>query len=223
MDTQRFTIFKAIVDFINDLDIVFGKQYKTVALYKRLVVKTTIIHEIPVNKHINTFKEFLENNIEALETKNNSKILSPIIKYSDRVFINIQTLLSKSDNETASAIWNHLLNINTLINPSEKSLVLFKESINSQSENDEDFIQDIINTVTDSIDPNSVSDPMSAAMSLINSGKLTNIMSSMTEKFTNGTLNPEQMLKKVTQMYTNVTQGHTDAPDINSIISSLNK
>ncbi len=218
MDAKTFSVFKAIADFVVDLDTVFGSENKPIAFYKSLVEKTTIIHEKPVLKHIELFKTFCTENISALTERDSSKLKQATIAYSERVFINVQQVLTGGNKETRDAIWKHLLTINALINPTEDALVLLQSS---DKRNSDDLIQDIIDTVTENVDPSSTGDPIAAAMRLVNSGKLASIITNLTEQFTNGTLNPEAMLKKVTQMYSNVTQGDSNAPDISSLLSSI--
>ncbi len=217
MDQHEFTIFKAISDFVSDLNTVYGEKHKSIALYHRLVSKTTIVDKDPVRKHINVFARFCDANSKALEEKDAGNIVDPLIKYSDRVFVKLDTIMEHSDSDTRAAIWNHLLTINALIHPGERSLELLRTSRAS----DEDFITDIIDAVSSNIDPTTTTNPMAAAMALVSSGKLTDIISSMSDKFASGTLDPETMLKKVSSMYSKMTEGDKDAPDIGTIISSI--
>ncbi len=217
MDQHEFTIFKAISDFVSDLNTVYGEKHKSIALYHRLVSKTTIVDKDPVRKHINVFARFCDANSKALEEKDAGNIVDPLIKYSDRVFVKLDTVMEHSDSDTRAAIWNHLLTINALIHPGERSLELLRTSRAS----DEDFITDIIDAVSSNIDPTTTTNPMAAAMALVSSGKLTDIISSMSDKFASGTLDPETMLKKVSSMYSKMTEGDKDAPDIGTIISSI--
>jgi len=218
MDQHEFAIFKAISDFVADLNTVYGEKHKSIALYHRLVSKTTILDKDPVRKHIGVFTRFCDANSKALEEKDANRIVDPLIKYSDRVFVKLDTIMEHSDSETRAAIWNHLLTINALIYPGERSLELLRTS---REASDDDFITDIIDAVSSNIDPTTNTNPMAAAMALVSSGKLTDIISSMSDKFASGTLDPEAMLKKVSSMYSKMTEGDKDAPDIGTIISSI--
>ena len=51
-DNTSILIFKAITSFISDLDSEFGKKYKSIQLYSRLLEKTGIVHIGTINKHI---------------------------------------------------------------------------------------------------------------------------------------------------------------------------
>jgi len=218
--TQK--IFDAITDFVSDLHMVFGEEYKNVTLYKYLLDKTTHQNVVPVQKHVEVFRTFVNGNADAIERKDASLLAQPVVLYSERVFIDVGDLLSKCTKETSNAVWNHILAINAHINPSEKALVLLKESVESSGNNDsDDFLQDIINTVTSSVDPNTGGDPMMIAMNLMSSGKLSSIISNMTTKFNDGSINPDDLLKRVTTMYTDMTAGDETAPDISSIISTF--
>lgn len=218
-------IFKAISEFVFDLELVFGKSHKEVLLYKRLLSKTTILNEGPVKRHVNIFKTFIDSNISAITEKCSDKLVTHKLIYSERVFIDLYTLLKECDKDTETAVWNHLLKINALINPSEQSLALTSFLTNSQNNTsaggDDDLLSDLITTVKDSLTGETVTNPMETAMSLVSSGKLSNIISTMTQKFSSGALNPEDLLKKVMNIYTTETQGNEDAPDINQFISSI--
>jgi len=223
---ELLNIFKAISEFVFDLDLVFGKTHKEVLLYKRLLSKTTILNEGPVKRHVNIFKTFIDSNISAIIEKCTDNLATHKLVYSERVFIDLYTLLKECDKDTETAVWNHLLKINALINPSEQSLALTsflnnhsKSTLSSAGE--DDLLSDLITTVKDSLTGETVSNPMETAMSLVSSGKLSNIISTMTQKFSSGALNPEDLLKKVMNIYTTETQGNEDAPDINQFISSI--
>ena len=223
MENSEYEIFKAIVDFIIDLDTVYGSKYKSISLYKRLVSKMSILNTDPIRKHIAVFAAFCADNKLALESGDMSNLPQPLLKYSDRVFVQLDTVVAKSDVETNKTILKHLLTINALINSSDKTAVALLSNANVSRNSTDDVLTDLINTVTESIDPRSGADPVSAAMGLISSGKLSNIISTMTTGVTNGTINTEAMLKKVTSMYMQVTKDDRDAPDINSIISTVTK
>lgn len=219
---ELLNIFKAISEFVFDLELVFGKTHKEVLLYKRLLSKTTILNEGPVKRHVNIFKTFIDSNLTAISEKCTDKLTTNKLVYSERVFIDLYTLLKECDKDTETAVWNHLLKINALINPSEQSLALTSFLSNtSPSNGEDDLLTDLISTVKDSLTGETVTNPMETAMSLVSSGKLSNIISTMTQKFSTGALNPEDLLKKVMNIYTTETQGNEDAPDINQFISSI--
>lgn len=219
---ELLNIFKAISEFVFDLELVFGKTHKEVLLYKRLLSKTTILNEGPVKRHVTIFKSFIDSNLTAITEKSSDKLTTHKLVYSERVFIDLYTLLKECDKDTETAVWNHLLKINALVNPSEQSLALTSFLSNTTPSNGEDdLLTDLISTVKDSLTGETVTNPMETAMSLVSSGKLSNIISTMTQKFSTGALNPEDLLKKVMNIYTTETQGNEDAPDINQFISSI--
>ena len=220
--SSEYEIFKAIADFVIDLDSVYGSKYKSVSLYKRLVSKMSIVNEEPIRKHIAVFAEFCASNSAALEAGDLTALTQPLIKYSDRVFVQLDTIVAKADVETKSTILNHLLTINALVNSGDSKAIALLSKIGKRNTTD-DLISNIINTVSESIDPRTTQDPMSAVMGLVSSGKFTGMISSMAQGVANGSVNPEDMLKKVTSMYMQVTKDDKDAPDINTIISSVTK
>lgn len=219
---SEYEIFRAIADFIIDLDSVYGSKYKSVSLYRRLVSKMTVANEEPIRKHIAVFSQFCAANAAALESGDLSSLSQPLLKFSDRVFVQLDTILAKADAETTRTILTHLLTINALVHAGDSKALALLSSAGKRSPAD-DMISDIMRTVTESIDPGMSQDPLTAVMGLVSSGKFTSMISSMAQGVASGSVNPEDMLKKVTSMYMHVTKDDKDAPDINTIISSVTK
>ena len=66
---NNLIIFKAIANFTQALADEFGKKQHSLALYSRLINKTTLAHDTPIKKHISVFTEFCINNREAILNK----------------------------------------------------------------------------------------------------------------------------------------------------------
>lgn len=222
IDDSSYKIFQAISDFINCLEFVFGRQFKSLALYNRLVNKTTREHVTPIKKHISVFSEFCSINSYAINERDYNLLAQNNISYSERVYIPLDQIFQKANKDTSNIMWQHLVTINALINPSPESYALVS-TVNKPQVSDDDFINDIINVVSSSINPETVSaaNPIDTAMSLISSGKLQNIITTMTSHFENGTLNYQSLLSKVIGMYSNVSGGEKNDIDIQSIINTI--
>ena len=52
-------LFKCIVNFIHDLNELYGEEQKSLQLYNLLMEKTGIVHQEPIKKHIKIFYDFL--------------------------------------------------------------------------------------------------------------------------------------------------------------------
>ena len=120
VDTSLIT-FKAIADFTNCLEYVFGKEHRFLKLYAHLINKTQNSHERPILKHIEAFRIFCVTNRSSIETKEYKKFELKNITYSERVYIDMDIILSNADQETSIEIWKHLLTISALVDPTGKA------------------------------------------------------------------------------------------------------
>jgi hypothetical protein len=112
MDDTNLKTFNAIVEFVKDLNSNFGRKYKPVALYNRLLEKTTLRDVTCIKRHIDAFKSFFNSNPKYIT---NSELNDhATINYSDRVFLNINSILNRTDHASHDCIRNHLLTIASL-------------------------------------------------------------------------------------------------------------
>ena len=74
MSETNFITFKTICDFVKELSNLYGSKQYSLKLYERLISLTTISHHNSVQKHIESFKRFCVQNIEAIKTQDCSKI-----------------------------------------------------------------------------------------------------------------------------------------------------
>lgn len=180
MNDETYLIgFKAICNFVNDLESVYGSSHKPLRLYKRLVSHTQISHDQAIRKHIGIFQDFCFSNRESFYTQNNLNLTKKKIEYSDRVFIDISTILEKSDTETTNIIWKHLLTISAIVDPAGKAKeILRKHKEEDKTSVDEtDFLTNIISKVEQTVKPDA--NPMEAVSSILQSGIFTDMMSDL--------------------------------------------
>ena len=174
--------FKAICNFVNDLESVYGKKHKPLKLYKRLVNHTQIMHDQAIRKHIIIFHDYCVVNRDALASQNSSKLVQKTISYSDRVFVDMSIIFHLADQETIPVIWKHLLTISAILDPTGNAKnILKKASEDGKSDKDEtDFLTNIISKVEKSVKPDS--NPMEAVSSIMQSGIFTEMMSDLGSK-----------------------------------------
>ena len=144
-ETQLLS-FKAISNFVLELNELFGSKQKTLKLYARLLNNTTINHTVALRKHYEAFRDFCYTNRDALLERNVKK-LQGTIDYSDKVKISINlffcplnfkyvisankkkvvpTIFQDKDNQLNAMKWNAAVeNKNALI----KEAVLFLKSM----------------------------------------------------------------------------------------------
>lgn len=203
-------IFKTICQFIKDLNDVFGKDYKSLYLYAALIEKTGIVHEEPVKKHINCFHEFVKDNEEAIINQNADKLVQSRIQYSEKVYIPIKEILQKTDKEEEKAVWEHLMTLLALLDPSSQAKKLLQEEQEKkkkrgESGQEERFLTDIIEKVGKHIDPTS-DNPGEMMKGVMQSGVFSELIDTMNTGITEGDLDLGKMMSSLQMMMGNIGQ-----------------
>ena len=206
IDTSLVT-FKALSNFCISLEEVFGKKQRSLKLYVRLITKTTLSHEKAIKKHIKAFRDFCISNRDALEVKDASKLTMDKISYSERVFIDIKSILSIADKETTAVIWKHLLTISALVDPTGKARQILKDSSKKSGGSglEENFLSDIIGKVEKHVDPDA--NPMDAISSIMKSGVFAELIGGMGDGLQNGSLDLGKLMGTVQSMVSNLSEG----------------
>lgn len=222
-DTNLIT-FKAIINFVNDLNSLFGEFQHSLKLYHHLITKTTFAHDKPILKHIEAFTAYCTANQEAIMNKDKTRLNQDNIQYSERVYINLHKLFFPTtarskpiDAETEEAIWKHLIYLSARTNPNEGALRLLKTVIESKSESkresksgginvnipgegkEKEFLTNIMNKVENCIDPNATN-PLQAISTIMSSGLITELVSDMGQGIENGSLNLNSLMGTVQTM-----------------------
>ena len=226
---NNLVVFKAIANFTQALSEEFGKKQHSLALYCRLINKTTLAHDAPIKKHISSFTSFCISNRDAITSKDHTKLVDSIIKYSDKVFINMKHIFNLADSDTQSVIWSHLLTISALVDSSSnakeilKSLDILKEC---DSAEESDFLSKLMEKIESHVDPNAT--PMQAMASIMSSGILGDLIGGMNSGLSNGSLNLPKIMASVQKMITKMssktgnTKGGEDAMNmINGLMGMM--
>lgn len=231
-DTSDLSLitFKAISNFTNDLANVFESKHRPLKLYVHLINKTTLADDKPIQKHIEGFRHFCIKNRDMIVNKSDSNLEENRIVYSDKVFIDMNAIFKLSDSETKKVIWNHILTISALVDPTSRAKeILKKEKENNNSGKEADFLSDIISKVEENVDVNS-SNPMEAISSVMNSGIFNDLVSGMSNGLENGELDLGKLMGTVQNMMTklggtdDLNNGQTDQAMnmINNMMGSIN-
>lgn len=232
MDNTSVLIFKAICEFVSELNNEFGSRHKNIALYNRLLERTGIVNTGPVNKHIDCFRTFFSKNQKAMEERNTEHLSEPKISYSDRVFIDLVVVLKQSSKDNAKVIWQHLLNIWCLIDPASQARRLLNETLkgddNKDATNEEDFLSNIINKVEQTVSKENVDkeNPMAAISTLMQSGVMTDLVNGMQKGLSDGSLNVGKLMTSVQSMISKMggpSQGSQSQgmPDLSQMMTML--
>lgn len=207
-------IFKAISNFVRELGAMFGKRQRSLALYCRLIEKTSIVHEKPITKHINSFRVFCFKNRNALQEMKPALLEDSKITYSENVYINMQQIFGMSDKETSDVIWRHLLTISALVDPTSNAKKILKDKMEkSKSQGgtgkEEEFLSSVIEKVEKCVDPNSAAatDPMQAVGSIMSSGVFTDLIGNMQSGIQSGNLDIGKLMGVVQGMLGSLGNG----------------
>jgi hypothetical protein len=226
MDNATFLNFKAITTFVNDLYTEFGSKHKSISLYHRLLEKTGIMHTGPILKHIDCFRTFFNTNKDAMETQDFSKLTETKISYSERVYIDIGVIFNQSDAECTKIIWQHLLTIWGLIDPSSQAKQTLREMLKNEdgSENKEaDFLSTIIEKVEKSVDPSKMSgsNPMEMVSGLMQSGVFNDLISGMQGGLSDGSLDMSKLMGSVQGMMSKMAPDGQIPPEISGMMNMM--
>lgn len=211
--------YKAIVNFINELNEVFGETQKSLRLYAHLLGKTSPMCKIVVAKHIDVFRKFCVVNRESILSK--SKLVKDTVVYSKKVFIDVQSILDSSDNETKKVIWRHIMTISALVDPSAKIKELLK--MESSQSNETDFITGMMSKVGNHIGSSQAGEnPMNIISNLMSSGIFTELVNNMGSEIQDGNLDFSKLVGTVQTMMGTLTNNDPKAMNmVNSIISPI--
>ena len=177
-EEKSLIAFKAICNFIGNLESIYGKKHKPLKLYKRLINYTQISHDQIIKKHLTIFYDFCVANNEALNSSDSTKLIVKKLVYSERVYIDMDLIFRIADKENSEIIWKHLLTISAILYPVGKAKEILKKSEDSKDETD--FLTNIIDKVEKNV--KSDSNPMEAVSSLMQSGLISEMMSGIGSK-----------------------------------------
>lgn len=214
--------FQAISKFVDDLNTEFGKKNKSLALYHRLISRTTITHEESINKHIDIFKAFITINKQAIQDRKYQEFNPKTLSYiPDTVYIDMEYIFTHTDAETHNAIWKHLLTISGLIDPTSEAREILKklkeQSPTGAGSNEFNMISNLFEKMQTQLGPND-KDPATAITKLMQSGVFTELLTSMQSGMQSGSINPASMLSAVQGM---ASQNGAQAPDLSGIMGMV--
>uniref|UniRef100_A0A6C0DMT1 Uncharacterized protein n=1 Tax=viral metagenome TaxID=1070528 RepID=A0A6C0DMT1_9ZZZZ len=180
--------FSKILAFVNELNRNFGNKHKNLGLYYIfLKEKTPLSNKKAISKQNEVFKKFLENNREAVLNMDIKLLKDENIAFSEKVYINLKQLL-KENKDSVEVIFKHLQLISALLLEDNTMIEALKEDKESK------FLDKYVSKIDELFkDTNGVEDPMAAAMSLLQSGAL----SDMTKELKDGKLNVGKLISSL--------------------------
>jgi len=199
MDEDIYKPFTKILTFVKELNNTFGNKYQNIQLYYKLLKKTPVSNKVAIKKQNSVFSTFLSNNEEAVLKSDYSLFKDDKISFSERVYIKIRLIISGSEEE--SVMFKHLQLISILFKKDDKMI----EALKSENDDKEgQFLNKFMNKVETVFNTSDTpeTDPMKAAMSLIQSG----VLSDMTKEISTGKLNINKLLGNLQGMMKDVVK-----------------
>jgi len=217
---SNINIYKHIVEFVNDLYSAFATKSHPLELYHRFI-ETKVDNEEKKQIQIHIFKNFINDNSQAIKLKDYNLFCKSDIVYNKKCVIKLVELFKIANLQEQEIMWNHLLVISSLLNPDDEDINKMLSKLNDNSKEGE-FLQDIFGQITQSVDINSMdtSNPMASIMNLMSSGGFMNIMNNMNTKLSSGELDLNKLIGSVTNLIPK--ENMPGGLDINSMLSNLN-
>lgn len=220
MDPLKF--FSKALAFISELNNAFSKKYPSIGLYYKMLKKTPIGNTKGIQKQNEYIMGYLKENADGIKEKNLAKMKDTVIQPHPSVYLTITAYLKESDKKTRDVIFSHLQLLSYLASPSEewKSTIVKGNKPSSSDGKEGAFLDKFIGKIESQFEGKEFNDPMSAAMSMMQSGLFTDIMQSMSEGVQNGELDPKALLSTVQSSLTSLTGNEVD---INGILNGSSK
>jgi len=232
---DQFKFFSKAIAFVNELSDSFSSVYPNIRLYYKLMNKTPVSNTNAIQKHNDLIIKYLNANKEAIKTKDSSLLNESIstknIIFNDKVYINLTECIKQSDPTTKNIIFNHLLLLSYIADPTNEWRELVKQSFidnsknkkaastnssTTNSANEFKFLDEFKDKIQEEFEDKEFSDPMSAALSMIQSGFFTDMIQGMSSKVESGEIDAQKLLGSVQGMLGNLTGGNLD---LNNILS----
>ncbi|NDE16822.1 hypothetical protein EBZ80_18005, partial [bacterium] len=170
-ENQTVLAFKAVCNFVKALNEVFGERQVSLQLYAHLLEKTGIVHEEPIRRHVSVFKHFLKAN-EANWTDRSLPLVFGELRYSEKVWIDLQRIFQIAGKDEQDVIWRHLVTIAAIVDPTGPAKALLRQwstGGGGGEGKEEDFLADLLKKIMDNVDLTS-QNPMDIVNSLLSSG-----------------------------------------------------
>jgi len=198
LEDQPVLAFKALCNFVKALNDVFGERQFSLQLYSHLLEKTGIINEEPIQKHLHAFRQFVKANEKNIVEQRLPLIFGEI-RYSDRVYIDLQKIMQWADKDEKQVIWKHLLTISAIIDPTGPAKEILRQLQQGETK-EEDFLANLLKKIMDNVNMDS-QNPMEMISGLLSSGILNDVLGKFNQQGEDG-LDISKLLQTVQTMMT---------------------
>jgi hypothetical protein len=207
--------FSLIIDFVNELDKLYGKKLKPLCLYKNLLEKIKPAdknYDKFVEKHVKIIEKWVRENKENIMQKKNTFDPSKIL-YTNRVFIDMNEIFSlvsqdEESREIMESIYEFLITFSAIFDPTSNAKKILKERAPKKTEEisgklssnkEGQFLSNIFGKIENSINPDS-SNPMEAVGMLMSSGAIMDLFTGLTNGIQDGSMNIGSLMGELTNL-----------------------
>lgn len=204
-------IFKAIIDFTDQLNDAFGKQDVNVLKVHRIIAKTPLTNRKVIDRHLVIFYDFLDHNRNAIIKRVVDEFVDDKIQMTEKIFMDLKEIMKKADQSTLKAIWQHLLNIMYLFNPEDEIIRSeLKVAMAEQDTKENKFLMDTFSKFEQAMQstrPNEeTNDPMSLMNGLMQSGFLNDMIGNINNGVSTGSLDIKNLIGTVQNLLGNLAE-----------------
>ena len=223
LSDKELSIFNAIVVFISELSAIYKKKHHPLKLYEHLLKHTTFTHVKSVKKHIEIFSNFCKTNSDAIQNKDDTKLIQTIIKHNDKIYVDMSYIFKIAKKDT-DIIWTHLLLISYKCDPDSVTKEILLDMKSKKNESDSGVgsgsLSTIMSKIEKHIDIKNTKDPMSAVGSIIQSGAFNDIVSEIQTDMSNGKIDLNELVNNIQTIVPEITQ-NIDPSLITTLLGSI--
>ena len=208
--SRHSKIFKAIVEFADQLNDVFGTENVNVNKVYRILMRTSLTNRKVVERHLIIFQSFLQLNRNAILGRSAENFTESSIELTERIRMNLKEIILKAEESVKKVIWQHLLNILFLYNPDDKVVKAeLKVSISENDTKENKFLMDTFSKFEEVMkkpqEGEAQKDPMAMMGGLLQSGFLNEMIGNINNGVNKGDLNIKNLISTVQNLLGNLS------------------
>lgn len=144
--------FQNFVDLVSNLNDVFTntsqQKVKALNLYYRLLAKIPMKEVQLIEKQLSILKEFCIVNRSNIEQR--ESLTSPLISLTDRIYIDVNFFINKSEEENKLIIWEYLLILSASLDDKSSAKSILNVLENDTQQDVQQNLTNILQNVSDS-------------------------------------------------------------------------
>ena len=214
LSKTQLLAFNAISEFMKDLASNFGSKQPSLALYARLIEHMTLSQEIAIGKVVKSFSDYVSENQTAIEEKEDKKLTTTPISYSERLYLTLPPLFGMAENDIKIVMWKHLITIYGIFYPDSQAKDILRKMNESKGSAETELISSMVQKIVPHLNPDDTN-PLQAIMGLVSSGVFTELIGTMQKGMDNGNIDMNGLMGQV--------QGMMAKPDLSNNVIEKKK